>query len=376
MRLYLQNGYLDSHNLDVQANFSLSEYEHEVVGLWYQIMAGRDVFQFTTSGSTGIPQKVRLKRQQLEASVHNTAHYFGLVSGQTFLCCLNVAYIAGFMMLYRATKLDADCYVVAPASDPFGWIPPDVNFDFVSMVPMQFQSALAYSLPRLKSTCRQILLGGAPVDPTLDAHIKDHGLEVWIGYGMSETASHVALMKLGQQAAILDGAAAYKLFDNIQVQQDERGCLMIQADVTDNNWITTNDIVKIDGRLLVYLGRADRVFNTGGLKVSVDWVEQQIAPVMKRHFDGRSYWVTAVPDVRLGQQLVLILEGLGESEINLLAELRTSLVAELELIDRYKMPKAIMNVPAFLRTPTGKIDFIANQAQVLTLLGLPLTPEA
>ncbi len=375
MRLHLQHGYLDSHNSGDMSHFPLSEYEQEVIGAWHQILADRDVFEFTTSGSTGVPQTVRLKRQQLDASVLNTANYFGLLPGQTFLCCLNVAYIAGFMMLYRATKLNADCYVVAPASDPFGWVPPEVHFDFVSMVPMQFQSALGYNLPRLKSTCRQMLLGGAAVNPSLNTQIKDHGLEVWIGYGMTETASHIALMKLGGQALMLDGTPAYQLFDNIQVEQDERGCFMIKAEVTDNKWVTTNDLVTIDGRLLVYLGRADRVFNTGGLKVSADWVEYQIAPTMKRHFDGRCYWVTAIPDLRLGQQLVVVLEGLGASELIQLAEFRSNLLAELEQIDRYKMPKAILNLPAFLRTPTGKIDFVANQAQVLNLLGFALTPE-
>ena len=61
-----------------------------------------------TSGSTGSPKTMQLRREQMIRSARATGAYFGLGAGARALHCLPVEYIAGKMMLVRAMVLGWD----------------------------------------------------------------------------------------------------------------------------------------------------------------------------------------------------------------------------------------------------------------------------
>ena len=54
-----------------------------------------------TSGSTGVPKEIRLRKEDMQASARITNKFFGIGQASVLLLCLSVSYIAGKMMVVR-----------------------------------------------------------------------------------------------------------------------------------------------------------------------------------------------------------------------------------------------------------------------------------
>jgi O-succinylbenzoic acid--CoA ligase len=108
--------------------------------------------------------------------------------------------------------------------------------------------------------------------------------------------------------------------------------------------LTTNDLIDLDanGRFRVK-GRIDNIINTGGIKVSPEEVEEQIAHLMPGPFA-----VVAAHHETLGQQLVLITEQPLENPGELLKQIEI-------LLPPYHAPRKLMVVNPLPRTQNGKI---------------------
>ena len=61
-----------------------------------------DFIEVTTSGTTGKPKQIRLKKEAMVNSAKATAAFFDLKEGCSALHCMSAEYIAGKMMLVRA----------------------------------------------------------------------------------------------------------------------------------------------------------------------------------------------------------------------------------------------------------------------------------
>jgi O-succinylbenzoic acid--CoA ligase len=101
----------------------------------------------------------------------------------------------------------------------------------------------------------------------------------------------------------------------------------------------------------VWLGRADFVVNSGGIKHFPELLERRIAPLLEKTYPGCAYFLFGEKDSRLGEQLVLYVEGTGEENK------RLALEAGLEqILEKYEVPKKIYFKAAFAYTPTRKIN--------------------
>ena len=80
-----------------------------------------------TSGSTGDPKPITLRREQMIASAQATGAALDLRPGCRALVCLPTSYIAGRMMLVRGLVLDMEMTVVEPTSNPFASLPSDAG---------------------------------------------------------------------------------------------------------------------------------------------------------------------------------------------------------------------------------------------------------
>nr|WP_229599780.1 AMP-binding protein [Runella slithyformis] len=318
---------------------------------------GKPDFMLHTSGSTGEPKPIRLTRAQMQASARMTRQALGLEEENTALVCLNVAYIAGTMMLVRGMEIGMKLYVVPPSSQPFDSFPEDIKIDFAAFVPLQVQSMLddVHQLQRLEAL-KVILVGGAAIGASLYAQIKLLNVAAFSTYGMTETVSHVALQRLNGAEA---SPESYELLEGIEAETDERNCLRLCGAVTNNEWIQTNDVVVFtDKRHFRILGRADNIINSGGVKIQLEKVErafEQAAKGAQRFF---AWWT---PDERLGQRLVLVIET-SESIDN--ESLKKDLSAWL---NPYEVPKEVISVEKFSETPTGKVDKRATFARYRSL---------
>ncbi|HTF81761.1 MAG TPA: hypothetical protein VL947_08550, partial [Cytophagales bacterium] len=89
------------------------------------------------------------------------------------------------------------------------------------------------------------------------------------------------------------------------------------------------------------LGRADFVINSGGIKIHPEQIEDQIGQHLSLDC---SYVISSVPDEKLGEAMVLVIEGTQIPNI------------DFQFLDKYHRPKAIKVIKKFPLTNSGKID--------------------
>ena len=346
------------------ATLALSENERATLDFCRQWLSDEADFIVNTSGSTGTPKPIRLTRAQMTASARRTGATLNLRAGQQAIVCLPTRYIAGRMMLVRGFVLGLDMTVVEPASDPLATVAPDAHFDFTALIPLQLQTLLVGPphYHAILNRMQAILIGGGPVSPALMAQLQTISAPIYHTYGMTETVSHIALRQLnGPQAS-----TAFRPLLGVQLGVDERNCLNICADVTQDHVVQTNDLVELraDGSF-IWLGRWDNVINSGGVKVQVEKVENALEQVLHaldpKGLGERRFFVGPLPDARLGETVTVVIEGspLPPPQAD---AIRQHLG---QMLDRYEIPRRFCYLPHLAETPTGKIDRKANLAQIL-----------
>lgn len=339
----------------------LNGYESKTLEFCRKWLTGVQEFPIQTSGSTGVPKTISLTRKQLEQSAKRTINLLRLQPGDCTLVCLNTEYIAGMMMLVRGFEADLQLVIVEPVSKPLALVTSEQRIDFASFVPLQLQTILREMPERQEqlNNMKGILIGGAPVSPTQQRELQSIKSPIYHTYGMTETASHIALRKINGP----DAAEYYNVLDGIQVGLDKRGCLTIKGDVTNNEQLVTNDIVELlTPTRFRWLGRADNTINTGGVKVQVETVELSIAEAFADVADSPRFFIAAQPDETLGDRIVLVLEGPAlapEAEEELMERLR-------QRLDKFQMPRELYYSSAFSETSSGKL----SRQRTLQKLGL------
>ncbi|WP_318308241.1 AMP-binding protein [Flagellimonas crocea] len=288
-----------------------------------------------TSGSTGNPKTIVLKKEHMVNSALATGAYFGLQPKQNALLCLPCTGIAGKMMLVRAMVLGLHLDYTEPSSNPMS--SNNQVYDFVAMVPLQVQNSLD-ALNRIK----QLIVGGAPIDASLQNKLVKAPVEAYETYGMTETITHIAVKKLDKQ-----GSNYFETLPHVKLSIDERNCLIIDAPKIATDKVVTNDVVELVGDTqFKWLGRYDSIINSGGIKLMPEKIEEKLSPLINTRF-----FVAGLPDETLGQKLVLVVE----SEATNLKELLQN-IKKVRGISKYEVPKQIYFVKPFIETSTKKID--------------------
>jgi o-succinylbenzoate---CoA ligase len=338
------------NNLPVSKN----PYFQKVISFVEKWQAGIEVIQIKTSGSTGIPKIIDIKRAQMVASAKLTGDYFGLRAGNHAFCCLNVEYIAGMMMLVRAMELKLQITVIEPISNPFLNVHSDKTIDFAAFVPLQVQTILENEHSRKylfeKSGLKNVIIGGAAINDWTLNEISKINIPFYATYGMTETVSHVALKPLNGEVK----SDFFKKMKGIELEIDDRNCLKIKGECTDNEWVQTNDIIEFrDNESFKLLGRADRVVNSGGVKIYLDILEKEIENDVFSFFSKQlRYFLFGMADEKLGEKLALLIEA-----ENLKFKPETKDIFKYSILSKYKIPKTVFFVSKFVETESGKIDF-------------------
>jgi o-succinylbenzoate---CoA ligase len=332
--------------------WDLPDYGNLALRFCNQWTSGQQTFTLKTSGSTGKPKEILIQREQMEASARQTIRYLGLTEKDVALVALGTNYIAGQMMLVRALLANMDCRVVEPAKNPMHNLPEYPPVTFTALVPLQLQAIIEANVPdqinRLNEM-KAILIGGAPMSAWLIRACQKLRVPVYATYGMTETVSHIALRPINGPAA----SEYFTVLQGVEVKQDARECLQIRGAVTRNEWITTSDIVRFHGqRTFQWLGRADYVINSGGIKIFPEQLEGFITEQLS-NFSNRqhSLMITALPHPDYGEQVILLFEGFKPD-----AELIREIFSRVESNwNRYWVPKQIRELPEFTRTANGKL---------------------
>lgn len=283
----------------------------------------QEKISFRTSGSTGDAKKIWLKKSVLIASAQKTLDFFNISEGDTAALILPAQYIGGAMLLVRSLIGGLHLHLYEPALCPIGV----TSVDFISCTPAQFIAlSKAQQFTAFQGT---ILLGGS----SLPAGIDSKKLNVFVGYGMTETASHVALRSIYDDH--------YTAMDGVTFSERE-GALVIDAPHLEiYNMITKDEIELIDKTSFRFKGRLDDAINSGGLKIQPLEIEQYFSR------EGLEVYVSSIPHEEFGEAVVLVTQSRMSKEI---------LEQILKDLPKNKRPKFQLNVQQYPQVSNGKID--------------------
>ena len=292
-----------------------------------------------TSGSTGVPKGLVVRKDRMMQSARLTCEFLNLQAGDTALLCMNLRYIGAMMMVVRSLVAGLNLVVRPASGHPLSDV--EVPLKFAAMVPLQVYNTLRVPAERKRLEHTDILIiGGGAVDDSLEAELKTTPIAAYSTYGMTETLSHIALRRLNGEAA----SKCYYPFPSVELSLSAENTLIVKAPLICDDVLQTNDIACLcsDGGFTI-AGRKDNVINSGGIKIQAEEMENRLQPFIPVPFA-----VTAVPDPRLGQALTLLIAGKPD-----IKELENKLQAVLET---YYRPKHIFITELIPQTENGKID--------------------
>lgn len=333
----------------------LGQQESNVLRLIDQWQNGSTSFSFQTSGSTGPPRQIVFHRDQLAASAQLTATAFQLKSGYTALVCLDVNFVAGAMMVVRCLVTQMNMIIRPPSSDPLDGLHEPI--DFAAFVPQQVQTLLDQKTTAQLDTMRTVIIGGAPISNDTIEKLQLRKAAFYATYGMTETLTHVAILKLNGP----DRQREFHLLPGIKISIDGRGCLVLHAPHLGPDPIITNDLVEISSENTFRLrGRKDHVINSGGIKIQLQKVEEAVQEVFDETGIKNRFFASGIPDEKLGERLVLVIEGSPLSHNQEQIIIRGVAPA----LTQFETPRSLLYAPHFSLTPTRKIDRIATLASL------------
>jgi O-succinylbenzoic acid--CoA ligase len=286
-----------------------------------------------TSGSTGAPKSIELKKASMIRSAERTLSFLGIEGGKALLN-LPASKIGGRMMIVRALQGNLELDILPPTEN----CPKGKSYALGAMTP--------YQLARQHKTgevpgIRHVLVGGSALDRDLARAVMAWPVEIYETYGMTETASHVALKKLGDDF--------FRCLEGIEISTDETGRLHIQVD--GQIFITNDTVEHMDEGQFRYQGRLDNAINSGGIKYFPEELEAELGSVLEGDF-----FIHGEEDPELGQRIVIVATDRKDQRVDL-----------SEVLDRYAIPKRWYFVGQLRRTENGKLD---REATYLEAKGL------
>ncbi len=332
-----------------------------------------------TSGTTGPPKRVDLTYDALDASMAVAKHYetkkrepSRRPSGVA-LVNSPLAHLGGVFRVLQCV-LDARPFVFFERFEVEPWLRAVREYrpKTASLVPAALRMVLE-SAPDTAdlSSLRAVTSGTAPLSPEdADAFTARFGVPVLTSYAATEFAGGVAGWTLrdhekhwhekrGSVGRVQPGCAIRVVDERTHrvLEADRPGLLEVRPAQLgpDAGWMRTNDLARIDADGFLYiLGRADQAIIRGGFKVLPDHVRS----VLESHPDVRGAVVLGVPDDRLGEVPVALVE-LRHGAVADTAALREAASRSLA---GYEVPKEIHIVRELPRTTSGKVDLPAAKA--------------
>jgi O-succinylbenzoic acid--CoA ligase len=294
-------------------------------------------FIVESSGSTGTPKRISLSTKALLASASASANRIG--SGQ-WLLALPTNFIAGINVLVRSVVADTQP-ILLNTQVPFtaeAFIRGSALMGenrYTSLVPYQLRKLLeaaredAFVFSELRKF-KTILVGGQQPNWADVLELRTMGVNVVVSYGMTETCGGCVY-----DSVPLDGVGVRIADDLIAISGPTL------AENLGEEFLTNDIGVLTDGKLEV-LGRADRVIVSGGLKISLDRVEEAALAL-----DGVIEVCAVAINSEWGQSVGLAYVG---------AERDFSELSELSPAARPRLTLQLAEIP---KLSSGKPDLVA-----------------
>lgn len=272
------------------------------------------VIAFATSGSSGSPPKAILfTRRALDICARGALAHLHAERGD-WCCPLPVWHVGGAMIHLRAALASTAVHTLHGKWNPHAYadLMKDSGACWSSLVPTQVIDLVTHRL-RAPATARCIIVGGGALDLETGRQARALGWPVVQSYGMTESGSQLATA-LPADPYHTDRLS---LLPHWEAATDEEGLLRFQGEgklcgrlltqpggefllerVDPQEWWQTRDLVRLEGRLLTFLRRADRLVKVLGELVDPDAVQDALRRSVPETV------VEAVPHPRAGMELV------------------------------------------------------------------------
>lgn len=319
----------------LQKQCETSEWQKRILLSFLQWWFGNEEKKnIKTSGSTGTPKEIVITKENMKRSALASIAFFNLQAGEKVLLALPLQFIGGMMMVVRAVLANMDMYPVNPSLCPL--LHPMPRMDFASLTPSQMTNMLETEKKEEIEKIKTVLLGGGSINDSLKQKLYSLKTQCYSSYAMTETLSHVALQKLNGN----NPQKAYYPLPEVRIASSKKGTALISTPWNEKK-LVTNDLISInsDGSFHI-LGRTDDAITTGGVTLLPEQLENEWAPYLSVTFAA-----AAIPDIRWGEQLVLV----TESNI----DFHSFLVHAQTTVSKIHLPKShyVLLIP---KTPTGK----------------------
>lgn len=330
---------LNYSSLRDRANTSPHHWERDIYQFAAWLTGNDDTpIIFNTSGSTGSPKSIFFSKHEVWQSAMRTIRYFHLQNEQQFFLCLPAAFVAGRMMIARAWACGANLITVKPALNPLKCNLVPSKIDFAAFTPPQIDAIIKEGYKPKLEKINTIIIGGGIVNTELQAILLNMPNNIYQTYGMTETLTHVAVKKLsGLQHDFYESVSS-----DIYFSTDTENSLIVHV---NNKKLHTTDTVKLlNPQTFIWLGRADHVINSGGLKIHPEQIEATI--IKAQLLKETRFYVSSVADSLWGERPCII--SLDDISANQLKAIN-------HLLDKHHQIKKVIRVNSFDYTPTGKL---------------------
>ena len=325
----------------VNYSYCQSDQRHRVEQFLKEWFSEESTVSARTSGSTGQPKEITIKKSAMILSAQRTLNHFKIQEGGTAFLCVSPDTIAGKMMIVRAIVGNLVLFAGDTESTPK--LPEHFFFDLCAMVPIQLMNILKTNVGQLNKI-RINLVGGGPISDAAVEKLRISGNNAYHTFGMTETISHIAVRSVGKQTE-----TSYTALSDVDIDVVD-GKLVINDKLLQSGPILTNDLVEmIDKTHFEWKGRADFVILSGGKKFYTEEIESKL-----QHLIDLPFFIGAVNDETLGQRVVVYVES---NEPISFTKLHF-----LPFLPLHQIPKEALFINAFVRTDSGKIDRLRTQA--------------
>ncbi len=262
-----------------------------------------------TSGSTGEPKAVVHTQAQHVASAAGLLSEFEFNQQDSWLLSLPLYHVSGLAIVWRWLYRGARLVVGG------GDLSADLSkVTHASLVATQLQRVLANKQPL---ALKRVLLGGSHIALSLTQAAQQAGIETWLGYGMTETASTMTAKRT-------DGSeTAGHVLPQRQLKV-EQGRIYVAGETLAAGYLTPNGLQPLvsdeqpwfdskdlgvwhsqhqgEAELQV-IGRADNQFISGGENIHCEEIERYL----NQHPQVEQALVIPVDDEQYGQRPIAFL---------------------------------------------------------------------
>lgn len=303
-------------------------------------------FSFLTSGSTGQPTVINISRGSMHWVLKTSDKMLHWSQAKTQLLALEPTRIGGAMAVARAMEA-RHTVILWPPGTPFNFTWP--LSDWTSLVPFQLQKIMEHPDGidwAKKSGC--FLLGGAPLSNKLEKKLIAHAIKSVQSYGMTETASMVALRSIYPTYD-----AGFKPLPGVSIRIDSDQRIHVKSPSTNQSWLETHDLAEwLTNGDFMPIGRNDDTVNSGGKKWPLALLDSLASSIIEQHADVSDYFFWKVPDDKLGEALALAIEKKSADPLDVPAFLQHL----SEVLPKHAIPRHVNIYQQFIREGNHKIN--------------------